>query len=880
MCREWYEAVMMALDMERTVSKLMFDFQRNSTSDDDSGCALEEYAWVPPGLKPEQVHQYYSFLPEDKVPYVNSIGEKHRIKQLLHQLPPHDNEVRYCNSLDEEEKRELKIFSNQRKRDNLGRGTVRPLPLTITGAVCEQCGGQINGGDIAVFASRVGHGLCWHPHCFVCCVCAELLVDLIYFNQDGKIYCGRHHAERLKPRCSACDEIIFADECTEAEGRHWHMKHFCCYECEAPLGGQRYIMREGRPHCCNCFESLYAEYCDACGEHIGIDQGQMAYEGQHWHATEECFCCARCRQSLLGRPFLPKQGLIYCSRLCSQGEEPDLSDSSDSAFQSARSRQSRRSARIGKQGAKNKAEGGRQQSTGSASATGDRHSTDADSLAVQMDLLSVSSPAPSRTPNRTPTRTPSRTPSRSPSLNRKQSVWMSRDEPYSYESNQRDPSPSPNAHQLRSQCSIRSPYPPSPSQPPKVVSPPESWHKEPQGSNPKKPPVMAALRGHSFNENWMHHGQDPDFHPPKLKTQMSFNEVSSRGAGFLDKRSVSVQGFPRDMRPPLLRSRHHIGPSFGELTPLEQTPRGSADSLALSYATGNSLDGTTRRQEHLSRFSMPDLSKDSGVNVSEKSAMGTLNSSMQFRSTESLTSAPRPLADLGMPVRLRYPPPLYWDSPRGLSFDEQAKGRMGIAGSMGNVHVVTPRPRRANTQDSPRQQRPRQHHHRKSHKGHKGHHRSRRSRSDNALHLAAENQNYPSDPVQRFRDDFQRIPSSRMSRDPFGGNYGYRQQFFRPCPRTTSDLTLQDPGGPRLGQYLGRYGELAEDEDHFCSSCSSSSEASDDEGYFMGEPIPRPVQVRYLDNEELRQRYSPTMMGGHSQLHTRKRRKSKNCIIS
>ncbi len=45
---------------------------------------------------------------------------------------------RYCISLDEEEKHELKIFSNQRKRDNLGRGTVRPLPLTVTGAICEQ----------------------------------------------------------------------------------------------------------------------------------------------------------------------------------------------------------------------------------------------------------------------------------------------------------------------------------------------------------------------------------------------------------------------------------------------------------------------------------------------------------------------------------------------------------------------------------------------------------------------------------------------------------------------------------------------------------------------------------------------------------------------
>ena len=27
----------------------------NQHSDDDSGCALEEYTWVPPGLKPDQV---------------------------------------------------------------------------------------------------------------------------------------------------------------------------------------------------------------------------------------------------------------------------------------------------------------------------------------------------------------------------------------------------------------------------------------------------------------------------------------------------------------------------------------------------------------------------------------------------------------------------------------------------------------------------------------------------------------------------------------------------------------------------------------------------------------------------------------------------------
>lgn len=74
----------------------------------------------------------------------------------------------------------------------------------------------------------------------------------------------------------------------------------------------------------------------------------MTYEGVHWHATDQCFCCAQCKTSLLGCPFLPKEGRIYCSKACSQGEDIHASDSSDSAFQSARSRESRRSVRMGK----------------------------------------------------------------------------------------------------------------------------------------------------------------------------------------------------------------------------------------------------------------------------------------------------------------------------------------------------------------------------------------------------------------------------------------------------------------------------------------------------------------------------------------------------
>lgn len=129
-----------------------------------------------------------------------------------------------------------------------------------------------------------------------------------------------------------------ADECTEAEGRAWHMKHFACFDCGKQLGGQRYIMRDGKGYCLVCFDTMFAEYCDYCGEPIGVDQGQMSHDGQHWHATDQCFSCSTCRCSLLGRPFLPRRGSIYCSIACSKGEPPTPTDSSGPGLREPRQR--------------------------------------------------------------------------------------------------------------------------------------------------------------------------------------------------------------------------------------------------------------------------------------------------------------------------------------------------------------------------------------------------------------------------------------------------------------------------------------------------------------------------------------------------------------
>lgn len=294
---------------------------------------------------------------------------------------------------------------------------------------------------------------------------------------------------------------------------------------------------------------------------------------------------------------------------------------------------------------------------------------------------------------------------------------------------------------------------------------------------------------------------------------------------------------------------------------------------------------------------MPDLSKDSGLNHTKRSHKNILASSVHFCSTESIHSlgGGKPYMEMDPPRSPQYPLQ-YCDPtgggvmnhlPAGFTFQEEdraglvssasasrlppiSEGRVGGVGRGVDAVEVTPQRRHA-------------HHHHRSR-------RSRRSRSENALHLVAERRARPPErPTLRLScEDYDRLPPPRGARGRYingamagGGGRNYSQQPFRPCPRTTSDLCLQKPGpGRRSGLNQYRWDDY-EDEDDWCSTCSSSSE-SEDEGYFLGEPIPRPVQLRYLCNQELVHKYNAGVGGPNraGQLHSRKRRKSKNCIIS
>jgi len=64
--------------------------------------------------------------------------------------------LRYCSNLSEDEKKELRLFSAQRKRDALGRGTVKQMPVTLQNPIpCDGVSPTVN--FIKAFCARFSY---------------------------------------------------------------------------------------------------------------------------------------------------------------------------------------------------------------------------------------------------------------------------------------------------------------------------------------------------------------------------------------------------------------------------------------------------------------------------------------------------------------------------------------------------------------------------------------------------------------------------------------------------------------------------------------------------------------------------------------------------
>ncbi|XP_078038825.1 four and a half LIM domains protein limpet isoform X4 [Augochlora pura] len=263
-------------------------------------------AWAPPGLPAHKVDEYFAMLPEISVPRLGTPGERYRDRQLAIQLPKQDLARTYCRHLNPKHASSADDFMAARNEIALDIGNVQEV--LERDLHCGACLSPLKYGSLAVSTSKLG--LLYHPACFQCTECKELLVDLAYCVHDDTLFCERHYAEQLKPRCAACDELIFSGEYTKAMNKDWHSGHFCCWQCDESLTGQRYVLRDEHPYCIKCYESVFANSCEECNKIIGIDSKDLSYKDKHWH--EACFLCNRCRVSLVDKQFGSKVDKIYC----------------------------------------------------------------------------------------------------------------------------------------------------------------------------------------------------------------------------------------------------------------------------------------------------------------------------------------------------------------------------------------------------------------------------------------------------------------------------------------------------------------------------------------------------------------------------------------
>lgn len=195
--------------------------------------------------------------------------------------------------------------------------TPTKVPNQNLSLACHRCKKHFEEDAIVIGIER--SDALFHAHCFKCAGCNQNLADLFYFydEETGDIYCGRDYAKiRGVPRCKACDELIFVKEYCLAENSTFHVKHFCCFECDTPLAGQDYVVEDDQPICLPCFEKVKADKCSSCLNVIKPDETGANLNGVHFHATDACFACKICKKPLLGCKLLFKNQRLYCSGVC------------------------------------------------------------------------------------------------------------------------------------------------------------------------------------------------------------------------------------------------------------------------------------------------------------------------------------------------------------------------------------------------------------------------------------------------------------------------------------------------------------------------------------------------------------------------------------
>ncbi|PCH35221.1 hypothetical protein WOLCODRAFT_27728 [Wolfiporia cocos MD-104 SS10] len=226
--------------------------------------------------------------------------------------------------------------STPRAPSNKGSSPLEHLIRKGSGLACGGCGGAIVGRTVSAMGAR------WHPGCFRCCVCNELLENLSSYEHEGRAYCHFDYHEMFAPKCYHCetaivDERFITLDDPELGKRTYHEQHFFCAECgdpflapaapsRGPIGGQTFsgdgefsgggdddvgfTVYRGHPYCESCHVRLRLPKCKRCKK--PIRDGARAVEALGGKWCWECFVCASCGNPFEDPSFFQRDGLPFC----------------------------------------------------------------------------------------------------------------------------------------------------------------------------------------------------------------------------------------------------------------------------------------------------------------------------------------------------------------------------------------------------------------------------------------------------------------------------------------------------------------------------------------------------------------------------------------
>ncbi|KII84296.1 hypothetical protein PLICRDRAFT_46157 [Plicaturopsis crispa FD-325 SS-3] len=183
-------------------------------------------------------------------------------------------------------------------------------------------------------------GARWHPECFRCTACGELLEHVSSYEWEGRAYCHLDYHENFAPRCYSCETAIIDERFITLDDpalgkRTYHEQHFFCAECGDPflapsspskVNGKEnltvsgdgsfadddvgFTVYRGHPYCEACHVRLRMPKCKRCQK--SIREGDRAVEALGGKWCWACFVCAGCEKPFEDPSFFQRGDKPFC----------------------------------------------------------------------------------------------------------------------------------------------------------------------------------------------------------------------------------------------------------------------------------------------------------------------------------------------------------------------------------------------------------------------------------------------------------------------------------------------------------------------------------------------------------------------------------------